>query len=186
MTQQTGGRRVIANMNFSLDGCYARKDAPEDMGWVMPFAVTDVARDHMSGLWETATTALLGRVNAEGFMGFWPTVIGMEGADPRDEGFAKWLVGAEKVVLSSTRGGSVGADEGRRRAGRGRRRGAEGGRGRRYSRAFQCERDQGAAGGGHGRPAVDDDFPGLSRRRAASVRGRAARGAVDARRAGRR
>ncbi|MCQ0013152.1 dihydrofolate reductase family protein [Actinomadura madurae] len=104
MTQQTGGRRVIANMNFSLDGCYARKDAPEDMGWVMPFAVTDVARDHMSGLWETATTALLGRVNAEGFMGFWPTVIGMEGADPRDEGFAKWLVGAEKVVLSSTLG----------------------------------------------------------------------------------
>ncbi|WP_412517796.1 dihydrofolate reductase family protein [Actinomadura madurae] len=104
MTEQTGGRRVIANMNFSLDGCYARKDAPEDMGWVMPFAVTDVARDHMSGLWETATTALLGRVNAEGFMGFWPTVIGMEGADPRDEGFAKWLVGAEKVVLSSTLG----------------------------------------------------------------------------------
>lgn len=102
MAEQTGGRRIVANMNLSLDGRYARQDAPEDMGWVMPFAVTDVARDHMSGLWESATTALLGRVNAEGFMGFWPSVIGMEGADPRDEGFAKWLVGAEKVVLSST------------------------------------------------------------------------------------
>lgn len=72
------------------------------MGWVMPYAVTDVARDHLTGLWEPATTALLGRVNAEGFLGFWPTVIGMEGADPRDEGFAKWLVDADKVVLSST------------------------------------------------------------------------------------
>ena len=28
----------------------------------------------------------------------------MEGADPRDEGFAKWLVDADKVVLSSTLG----------------------------------------------------------------------------------
>ncbi|MEO3824350.1 dihydrofolate reductase family protein [Actinomadura sp. B10D3] len=102
MTEQAGGRRVVVNMNLSLDGCYARQDAPEDMRWVMPFAVTDVARDHMSGLWETATTVLLGRVNAEGFMGFWPSVIGMEGADPRDEGFAKWLVGVEKVVMSST------------------------------------------------------------------------------------
>ena len=28
----------------------------------------------------------------------------MEGADPRDEGFAKWLVDTDKVVLSSTLG----------------------------------------------------------------------------------
>jgi dihydrofolate reductase len=101
VTEQTGGRRVVTNMALSLDGHYAGRD-PGDMGWVMPYAVTDVARDHMTGLWESATTALLGRVNAEGFLGFWPTVIGMEGADPRDEGFAKWLVDAEKVVLSST------------------------------------------------------------------------------------
>ena len=42
----------------------------------MPFAVTEVARDHLNSLWERATTALLGRINAEGFIGFWPTVIG--------------------------------------------------------------------------------------------------------------
>ncbi len=72
------------------------------MGWVMPFAVTDVARDHLTSLWEQATTALLGRINAEGFLGFWPTVIGMQGADPRDEAFAKWLVDTDKVVFSST------------------------------------------------------------------------------------
>ncbi|MFG1813861.1 dihydrofolate reductase family protein [Kribbella sp. NPDC049174] len=101
MTEQTGGRRVVTNMSLSIDGHYAKPD-PLDMSWVMPYAVTDVARDHLTSLWEPATTALLGRVNAEGFLGFWPTVIGMEGADPRDEKFAQWLVNTEKVVLSST------------------------------------------------------------------------------------
>ncbi|MEV6303677.1 dihydrofolate reductase family protein [Actinoplanes sp. NPDC051861] len=95
-------RRVVTNMSLSLDGCYARAENTIDMSWVMPYAVSDVARDHLTSLWEPATTALLGRTNAEGFMGFWPTVIGMEGADPRDEAFAKWLVTCEKTVLSST------------------------------------------------------------------------------------
>lgn len=102
MTEQSTGRRVVTNMALSLDGRYASPAGPRDMSWVMPYAVTDVARDHLTSLWEPATTALLGRVNAEGFLGFWPTVIGMEGADPRDEGFAKWLVETDKVVLSST------------------------------------------------------------------------------------
>jgi dihydrofolate reductase len=101
MSEQTGGRRVVTNMSITLDGRYASPD-PLDMGWVMPYAVTDVARDHLTGLWEPATTALLGRVNAEGFLGFWPSVIGQEGADPRDEAFARWLVDVDKVVLSST------------------------------------------------------------------------------------
>ncbi|GHE98391.1 dihydrofolate reductase family protein [Streptomyces fumanus] len=102
MTQQTAGRRVVTNMSLSLDGHYAKPGNPLDMGWVMPYAVTDIARDHLTSLCEPATTALLGRVNAEGFLGFWPTVIGMQGADPRDEKFAHWLVDTDKVVLSST------------------------------------------------------------------------------------
>jgi dihydrofolate reductase len=102
--KQTVGRRVVTNMSLSLDGHYAKPDNPQDMSWVMPYAHTDVARDHLTSFWEPATTALLGRVNAEGFLGFWPTVIGMEGVDPRDEAFAKWLVEADKVVLSSTLG----------------------------------------------------------------------------------
>lgn len=94
-------RRVVTNTSLSLDGHYAAAD-PLDMSWVLPYATTDVARDHLTALWEPATTALLGRVNAEGFLGFWPTVIGMPGADPRDEAFAKWLVDIDKVVLSGT------------------------------------------------------------------------------------
>lgn len=96
-------RRVVTNMNLSLDGRYAGPD-PLDMSWVLPYAVGEVARDHLTSLWQPATTALLGRVNAEGFLGFWPTVIGAEGTDPRDEAFARWLVDTEKVVLSSTLG----------------------------------------------------------------------------------
>ncbi len=89
-------------MSLSLDGRYAGPGGPGDMRWVMPYAITDVARDHLTSLWEPATTALLGRVNAEGFLGFWPTVIEDGGRRPARRGFAKWLVDTEKVVLSST------------------------------------------------------------------------------------
>ncbi|MEU4260561.1 dihydrofolate reductase family protein [Streptomyces sp. NPDC025273] len=104
MTAQTAARRVVTNISLSLDGRYAAPDDPLNMGWVMPYAHTDVARAHMAGLWGPATTALLGRVNAEGFLGFWPTVIDSEGVDPRDEAFARWLVDTDKVVLSTTLG----------------------------------------------------------------------------------
>ncbi|MGW6504738.1 dihydrofolate reductase family protein [Nonomuraea angiospora] len=63
---------------------------------------SEVARNHMNRIWESATTALLGRLNAEGFMGYWPSVAEDDNADPRDRGYAKWLVDAEKVVLSTT------------------------------------------------------------------------------------
>ncbi|MEV7969226.1 dihydrofolate reductase family protein [Sphaerisporangium sp. NPDC088356] len=35
-------------------------------------------------------------------MGYWPPVAEDENADPRDRGYAKWLVDTEKVVLSTT------------------------------------------------------------------------------------
>ena len=104
MTEQNGGRRVVTNIAVSLNGRYAAPDNPVDMSWVVPYAITDVARDHLTSLWEPATTAVMGRVNAEGFLGFWPTVVDMEGADPRDVGFATWLVDTEKVVFSSSLG----------------------------------------------------------------------------------
>ncbi|WP_029584363.1 dihydrofolate reductase family protein [Bradyrhizobium sp. URHD0069] len=101
MTNLTS-RRVTANMSLTLDGRYNGPDGPGDLGAIVPYATTEVARDHLSRIWETATTAVLGRRNAEGFLGYWPSVAGDESADPRDRGYAKWLVGAEKVVFSST------------------------------------------------------------------------------------
>jgi dihydrofolate reductase len=98
----TNGRRVVVNIVLSIDGCYHGPGGPQDMGFVMPYAITDVARDHLTGLWQPATTALLGRTNAEGFMGYWPPIADQADADPRDRGYAAWMRDAEKVVLSST------------------------------------------------------------------------------------
>jgi dihydrofolate reductase len=96
------GRRVTANLSLTLDGRYNGPGGPGDLGAIVPYATTEVARRHLTRIWETATTAVLGRRNAEGFLGFWPSVAADENADPRDRGYAKWLVDAEKVVLSTT------------------------------------------------------------------------------------
>ncbi|MGI5487186.1 dihydrofolate reductase family protein [Microtetraspora malaysiensis] len=96
------GRRVTANIVLTLDGRYNGPGGPGDLGAIVPYATTEVARDHLTRIWEGATTALLGRLNAEGFLQYWPTVAEDENADPRDRGYAKWLVDTEKVVLSTT------------------------------------------------------------------------------------
>lgn len=95
-------RLVTANLNLSLDGRYNGPGGPGDLSAIIPYAVTDVARDHMDRLHENATTAVLGRLNAEGFMSYWPSVADDENADPRDRGYAKWLRDTEKVVFSTT------------------------------------------------------------------------------------
>ena len=100
------GRRVVANISLSLDGRVNGPGGDYDMGWVVPHAVTDTARDHMVRVTGAATTALLGRKNYEGFAGYWPGVAGDENADPRDRAFSAWLNGVEKVVFSTTLTGS--------------------------------------------------------------------------------
>lgn len=102
MTGQTTGRKVTANLVISLDGRYHGAGGPSDFAAFATYATTDVARDQMTRMRENATTALLGRVLAEGFMAFWPSVAADDNADPRDRAYAKWLVDTEKVVLSTT------------------------------------------------------------------------------------
>lgn len=99
---ESSGRSVTANINLTLDGRYSGPDGPGDLGAIVSYAATEVARRHLSRIWDGATTALLGRRNAEGFLGYWPSVATDASADPRDRGYAKWLVDTEKVVLSST------------------------------------------------------------------------------------
>jgi dihydrofolate reductase len=101
MTDSTA-RKVTANLSLTLDGRYHGPAGPADMGAILPYVTTEVARRHLARIWDGATTAVLGRLNAEGFLGFWPTVAADENADPRDRGYAKWLVDAEKVVFSTT------------------------------------------------------------------------------------
>lgn len=95
-------RRVTANLSLTLDGRYHGPGGPADLNAIVPYAATEVARDHLTRLHSDATTAVLGRGNAEGFLGYWSMVADDEQADPRDRGYAKWLVDTEKVVLSTT------------------------------------------------------------------------------------
>ena len=98
----TNGRRVVANISLSLDGRVSGTGGEYDMGWIVPHAVTDAAREHMIRVTGPATTVLLGRKNYQGFGGFWPAVAKDENADPRDRAFSEWLNAVEKVVFSST------------------------------------------------------------------------------------
>jgi dihydrofolate reductase len=95
-------RKVTANMSLTLDGRYNGPDGPGDLGAIVPYMTTEVARNQLSRIWDGATTAVLGRSSAEGFLGFWSPIAEDENADARDRGYAKWLVDVEKVVLSST------------------------------------------------------------------------------------
>lgn len=94
-------RQVIANIMLSLDGRTTGPGGPFDMGWIVPHAITDQARDSLLAM-TSGTTALLGRVNYQGFGGYWPPVADDGGADPRDRRFASWLNEVEKVVFSTT------------------------------------------------------------------------------------
>ena len=96
--RHTAGRRVVANIGLSLDGYYRRRN---DEG-ILYLADAEVGYEQITRTIETATTAVLGRVNAEVFLDYWPSVIGTGTVDPRDEAFARWLVAADRVVLSST------------------------------------------------------------------------------------
>jgi dihydrofolate reductase len=95
-------RTVIANISLSLDGRTSGPGGEYDMGWIVPHAITDTARDHMVNVTSPATTVLLGRKNYEGFGGFWPSVADNTEADPRDRAFSKWLNSVEKIIFSST------------------------------------------------------------------------------------
>ncbi|MBN0040579.1 dihydrofolate reductase family protein [Cellulosimicrobium cellulans] len=101
MTRSTG-RLVTANLALTLDGRYHGPGGPGDFGAFAPYVATDTARDQMTRMCAAATTAVLGRVNAEGFLGYWPPVADDDTADPRDRAYARWLVDTEKVVLSTS------------------------------------------------------------------------------------
>src|SRR5258708_22056289 len=102
MSKSVNTRTVIGNISLSLDGRVTGPGGEYDMGWIVPHAITDGARNHMIAVTSPATTALLGRKNYEGFQGYWPSVANDENADPRDRAFSRWLTAVEKIVFSST------------------------------------------------------------------------------------
>ena len=97
-----GFRTVIGNISLSLDGRTTGPNGEYDMGWIVPHAVTNGARNHMIAVTTPATTVLLGRKNYQGFGSYWPAVANDETADPRDRAFSRWLNAVEKIVFSAT------------------------------------------------------------------------------------
>jgi dihydrofolate reductase len=65
-------------------------------------AGSDAAHARSAEALAAATTAVMGRVNYEGFYGYRPPVALDETADPRDRNIARWLDNVEKVVFSTT------------------------------------------------------------------------------------
>jgi dihydrofolate reductase len=101
-SRPVGARTVIGNISLSLDGRVTGPGGEYDMGWIVPHAITDAARDHLVSVTTPATTVLLGRKNYMGFGSYWPRIADDESADPRDRAFSKWLNSVEKIVFSST------------------------------------------------------------------------------------
>jgi dihydrofolate reductase len=97
-----GNRLVVASISLSLDGRVTGPGGEYDLSWVAAHAVTATAREHMVKVTSTATTALLGRKNYQGWCSFWPAVAEDEEADPRDRAVAAWLNAVEKIVFSRT------------------------------------------------------------------------------------
>jgi dihydrofolate reductase len=102
MKKAVNTRSVIANISLSLDGRVTGPGGEYDMGWIVPHAITNAARDHMIHVTGPATTVLLGRKNYAGFGSYWPSVAEDEKADRRDRAFSRWLNSVEKIVFSST------------------------------------------------------------------------------------
>jgi len=101
-SKSIGVRSVVGSISLSLDGRVTGPAGEYDMGWIVPHAITDAARDHLISVTTPATAVLLGRKNYMGFGSYWPTVADDESADPRDRAFSQWLNSVEKIVFSST------------------------------------------------------------------------------------
>lgn len=102
MTAKSKSRTVVGNISLSLDGRVSGPGGEYDMSWIVPHAITNIARDHMISVTKPASTVLLGKKNYIGFGSYWPKVADDESADPRDRAFSKWLNSVEKIVFSST------------------------------------------------------------------------------------
>ena len=91
-----------ANISLTMDGRYHGPGGAADLGAIVPYMTSEVARRQLARIHDGATTAVLGRGSAQGFLGWWGHVATDKDADPRDRAYAQWLVGVDKVVLSRT------------------------------------------------------------------------------------
>ena len=102
MTNRKHGRAVVAQISLSLDGRVSGPAGPSDMESIASHAGSDSSHERSARCWPTRPPRSMGRVNYEGFHGYWPPVADDETADERDRAIARWLDEVEKVVVSTT------------------------------------------------------------------------------------
>lgn len=93
-------RNVVLWVGMSLDGFTSAEH--ERLDWLVPHATQPEAHEVFQRLRERADTILLGRVNYEGFFGYWPRVKNDPQASPNDKAISRWLDDTDKVVFSRT------------------------------------------------------------------------------------
>ena len=93
-------RNVVLWVGMSFDGFTSGEN--EQLDWLVPHATTPEGHEIFSRLRERADTILVGRVNYEGFAGYWPSVKDDPKASPNDRAISRWLDDVPKVVFSRT------------------------------------------------------------------------------------
>src|SRR5581483_6183061 len=103
MSDHTGleaERKVIAWVFLSLDGYSAGPG--NDMSRLAEHAGHEQMMAYTEGIWRGVSTAVMGRINYEGYFGYWPPVAKDPASTPRNRDLAIWLDTVEKVVFSRT------------------------------------------------------------------------------------
>ena len=95
-----GMRKVVLWVGMSLDGFTSGVN--EQLDWLVPHATRPEPQAIFRRLRERCDTVLLGRVNYEGFLGYWPKVKDDPKASRDDVELSRWLDDVAKVVFSRT------------------------------------------------------------------------------------
>jgi dihydrofolate reductase len=93
-------RKVVLWIGMSLDGFTS--GANEQLDWLVPHATRPQSEPIFRRLRERCDTVLLGRVNYEGFLGYWPKVKEDPKASRNDIEISRWLDDIPKIVFSHT------------------------------------------------------------------------------------
>jgi dihydrofolate reductase len=93
-------RKVVLWIGMSLDGFTS--GANEQLDWLVPHATRPQAEPIFRRLRERCDTVLVGRVNYEGFLGYWPKVKEDPKASRNDIDISRWLDDVPKIVFSHT------------------------------------------------------------------------------------
>ncbi|MDF5757463.1 dihydrofolate reductase family protein [Spongiactinospora sp. TRM90649] len=94
-------RKVIADAVVSMDG-YTSTGPEDDMSWAMAHISSEQSEIMYEGIWRGVSTAVVGRVNWEGFTSVWPGLTSDPSSSARTRDLGNWLATVEKVVISTT------------------------------------------------------------------------------------